>query len=69
MLYAIDTLQKTHTIVILNRRFVDPRGDTSNVSVFVKPWTRQCRLLGGFTQSPEFITLKASLLKSMTVGA
>jgi hypothetical protein len=45
ILYAIDTLQKTPTVVILKESLVGPRRNTSNVSVFAKPWIRQCRLL------------------------
>jgi len=66
MLYAIDMLQKTTTVGIPNRHFLAPRLDTRNVSVFAKPWIRQCRLLRGFTRRHEFITLNNSLLKSTT---
>lgn len=66
MLYAIDTLQKTNMVVILIKRFVAPRRDTSKVSVTAKPWTRLCRMLRGFKRRPEFVTLNASLLKSTT---
>ena len=66
MLYAFDTVQKTPAVGILIRHFLAPQRDTNNVSVFAKPLFRQCRMLRGFTRTPEFITLNDSLPKSTT---